>query len=142
MAKKSTNPKKKSTRNTAKSGNNVKKKAVRKSAKKDDCFITTACVEYFNLEDGCFELELLRSFRENYLLKSIKGRKLNNQYKIIAPSIVLELKKDPQISFLIPRVFKSIQQACDMIILGRYSLAIEKYFETTFNLMSRYNLSL
>ena len=142
MAKKSPSPKKKSTRSTAKGGNNVKKKAVRKSAKKDDCFITTACVEYFNLEDGCFELELLRSFRDNYLLNSIKGRKLNDQYKIIAPAIVVELKKDAQIGILIPRIFKDIRQACDMIILGKYSLAIEKYFETTFNLMKRYNLSL
>lgn len=52
------------------------------------CFLTTACTEARGLADDCYELETLRSFRDNFMLKdSVMAGKVKEYYRI-APTIV------------------------------------------------------
>lgn len=60
-------------------------------ASMDDCFLTSACVRAKNLPDNCYELQMLRSFRDNYMKNSDKGNLLIEQYYEVAPNIVKKI---------------------------------------------------
>ena len=60
----------------------------------ENCFITTACVKHYNLDDNCYQLRTLRNFRDTYLLKSLKNKQLVEEYYSIAPRLVRQLKTD------------------------------------------------
>ena len=51
------------------------------------CFLTTACTAARGLSDDCYELAILRQFRDQYLGATEAGRKLIRRYYQIAPSI-------------------------------------------------------
>ncbi|MDR2409902.1 MAG: zinc-ribbon domain containing protein [Bacteroidales bacterium] len=51
------------------------------------CFITTAVCDYFNKPDDCYELTLLRTFRDFWLTKQHDGKALIGEYYAIAPQI-------------------------------------------------------
>jgi hypothetical protein len=80
-----------------------------------NCFLTTSCVKYFGLADDCYELETLRKFRNDYLLKSSKGRKLVQQYYSIAPTLVKKLEKNPNRKNLFMEIYQNIKNACEAI---------------------------
>lgn len=58
----------------------------------DDCFLTTACVEFMGKADDCEELTGLRNFRDQVLLQSDEGLALVKEYYAIAPGIVKAIK--------------------------------------------------
>lgn len=55
------------------------------------CFISTAVYYALNQDDNCYELELLRKFRDNFLLNDEEYAKLVYEYYEIAPSIAKNL---------------------------------------------------
>jgi hypothetical protein len=52
------------------------------------CYITTAYCEYFNKPDNCYELTVIRNFRDTWLTNQCDGPSLINEYYKIAPLIV------------------------------------------------------
>lgn len=60
---------------------------------KGGCFLTTAVCEILGKSDDCYELETLRHFRDNTLLKSKQGSEIVKQYYDIAPPIAEKLKR-------------------------------------------------
>lgn len=60
------------------------------------CYITTAVCDSQNKPDDCYELTAFRNFRDEYMLASMEGRKLVEEYYEIAPGIVLmiNMQKD------------------------------------------------
>jgi hypothetical protein len=65
------------------------------SNRKSGCFITTACVCALNKDDNCYELTLLRSFRDTYMQEDEARRNDIQQYYIRAPKIVDYINKEP-----------------------------------------------
>lgn len=57
--------------------------------RKGMCFITTAVCETMNKPDDCYELTVFRRFRDEYMLKSMEGIQLVEEYYRVAPSIVM-----------------------------------------------------
>lgn len=108
----------------------------------DDCFITTACVKYFRLDDDCYQLASLREFRDNYLMKSENGRKLVAEYYRIAPTIVAELEKDAQRNTLFETVFKNINDACTAIRDKQYTKAKRIYKKAVFELLDHFKIAI
>lgn len=106
----------------------------------DNCFITTACVKYFKLKDDCYELQTLRKFRDEYLLKSSKDKVLVNQYYTIAPQIVHLLEKDKQKQMLFQEIFKRISEACRAIEGKDFQSAKTIYSQTVFRLMKYFKM--
>lgn len=53
------------------------------------CYITTAVCEHMNKSDDCYELTLMREFRDNYMMQTEKGRSTVEDYYDIAPGLVL-----------------------------------------------------
>jgi serine/threonine protein kinase len=52
------------------------------------CFITTAVCNYFNKPDDCYELTVLRNYRDFWLAEQPDGNLLINEYYATAPQIV------------------------------------------------------
>ncbi len=55
------------------------------------CYITTAVCENENKPDNCEDLEVLRYFRDTYMLKTNKGRELVLEYIDTAPILVRKI---------------------------------------------------
>ena len=103
-----------------------------------NCFITTSCVKYFGLKDNCYELETLRKFRDNYLLKSGEGRELVNQYYEHAPALVKQLESAPNKKQLFKSVFSDIQESCRAIEENNYEIAQEIYMKSVSRLINHF----
>ena len=52
------------------------------------CYITTAVCETFGKPDDCYELTLLRDYRDNYLMSQEDGESVIHEYYDVAPTIV------------------------------------------------------
>ncbi len=52
------------------------------------CYITTAVCESLGRDDDCYELNLLRNFRDGYMLTTKGGEQMVEQYYETAPAIV------------------------------------------------------
>lgn len=59
---------------------------------KDICCFTNACLIAKGLPDNCFELETLRRFRDNELLKTNEGKDLVNKFYKNHPTFSRENK--------------------------------------------------
>jgi len=57
------------------------------------CFITTAACDVVGLQDDCFELKMLRIFRDTYLAKTELGEVEIKQYYTLAPMVLNAMKK-------------------------------------------------
>lgn len=62
------------------------------------CFITTAVCKASGKSDNCWELQLLRKFRDDYLLQTPEGKLLVDIYYQVAPAIVEALDALPTAS--------------------------------------------
>ena len=120
------------TRGQNRSRNNSgewRKKRSDSGSKKDTsgCFLTTAACEHKGLSDNCYELNVLRHFRDNTLLSTRTGRSLVNQYYRVAPSIVRALTDESDLDY----VWSVVRDCVKAIEDGRYVEAIYMYQSMT-----------
>lgn len=124
---------------------NNKKKPVKKSPKKKgetlECFLTTACVNYYNLPDNGYELNTLRKYRDTYLAASSGGKNLIQQYYRISPEIVTLVNKDTEKKTVYAFIHEKVLAACSEIEKKNYELAKTIYVNLVKSLMHRYNLN-
>tara|TARA_R110001592_G_C13149786_1_gene748071 strand:- start:949 stop:1392 length:444 start_codon:yes stop_codon:yes gene_type:complete len=101
--------------------------------KKEDsgCFITTAVCSQRGLPDNCYELTVLRKFRDDYLLSCDEGSTLVSQYYKSAPDIARKLTNNQDLAFAWERISECITH----IENKKYSEAITSY-RNMFNALS------
>lgn len=95
-----------------------KKKASKKTKnKKEDlmCFLTSACVFHYGLPDTCYELNLLRNYRDTYLQTSEDGQRLVNDYYLLAPKIVKQISEDSNKDIRYSFIYRRILSCCEAI---------------------------
>lgn len=112
----------------------------RNREEEDDCFITTACIRHYNLPDNCYQLQTLRSFRDNYLKNQKSGSKLIQQYYTIAPILVKLLNQHPDKDILFKRIFQQINNACVLIEETENAKAKQLYVKVVSNLLKQFQL--
>ncbi|MBL7933310.1 MAG: hypothetical protein JNL60_15495 [Bacteroidia bacterium] len=105
------------------------------------CFLTTACVHYYNLADNGYELNTLRSYRDTYLKSSPAGKRLVEQYYRISPEIVNCIESDNEKSGVYAFIHNRVLKACGQIEQQKYSAARTTYKNMVEHLLSRYQLS-
>lgn len=90
---------------------------------KKGCFLTTAACELRGLPDDCYELRVLRRFRDDVLVISREGRALVDEYYREAPSLV------PLVELIGERdnTWRDIQSTVDHIERGNHQAAIAAY---------------
>lgn len=104
-----------------------------------NCFITTACVKYYGLKDDCYELQTLRHFRDSYLLKSDKGKRMVSKYYQVAPAIVKCLEADEKKKVIFTELFLQIKLACNAIEQEDFEKATAIYKSAVANLYHKFN---
>ena len=100
------------------------------------CYLTTACMKYMQemFDDNCYELTVLRWFRDNFVSKEdIK------HYYEIAPIIVEAIDKEEQNDVIYNYIYDNVVDYCvTQIENGNYKEAYNRYknsilsFEETF----------
>ena len=103
------------------------------------CYITTAVCESLGKGDDCYELNLLRDFRDNYLLSNEDGKKLVDEYYDIAPTIVKRINKCDDAKGIYHTLWEDYIQPCiKMIESGKLTDCGQKYKEMVTTLQKKY----
>ncbi|MDD6037950.1 MAG: hypothetical protein PUD20_04000 [bacterium] len=103
------------------------------------CFISTAACEVLGKGDDCYELNLLRTFRDQYLLKSDDGEALVNEYYDIAPTIVKHINKLEDAGQIYEEIWAQYLTRCVQLIeKGENEACVALYQEMVWNLKEKY----
>lgn len=99
------------------------------------CFISTAATQHKGLPDNCRVLNILRGFRDDYLMASPEGQLLVKEYYQDAPALAARLKDDSDFNY----VWNSITNCINLIENKQYSEAVTVYSKMFLNLKSKFN---
>ena len=76
------------------------------------CFLSTACISAMGLPDDCFELLVLRHFRDGYVIAMPNGPDEVQNYYDLAPRIVTAINNRADRIALYELIFNSIVSPC------------------------------
>ena len=76
------------------------------------CYITTAVCESLGKPDDCYELELLRRYRDTYLMSTEEGKALVEEYYNIAPTIVTRINKQADAFGVYKNIWNTYLEPC------------------------------
>ncbi len=94
---------------------------------KQGCFLTTACVQYFGKDDNCFELTVLRNFRDSVMKKDENWTLLVKKYYDIAPKIVEKINTLENKKEIYTDIYHNIQEIIPLIQKNQNEAVVEKY---------------
>lgn len=89
------------------------------------CYLTSACVKYFgdNFDDKCYELNILRWFRDNF----VSAEDIHHYYEV-APIIVEAINREKNSNIIYDYIYDNIVDYCiKQILLGNYEAAYVRY---------------
>jgi len=108
--------------------NTIRKRKGYYQTKSDSgCFITSACIRSKGLPDDCYELQVLRNFRDTYITSNERGMKLINEYYRPAPLIVQRINNLNNANEIYSELYCKIKKAVSLIDHKMYSAAFEFY---------------
>ena len=96
------------------------------------CYLTTACMRHDNenFDDNCYELRVLRWFRDNFASKE----DIEHYYKI-APYIVEGISKEEKQDLIYDYIYDNVVDYCvKEIEKGNYEEAYNRYKESVLSL--------
>ena len=100
------------------------------------CYLTSACMKYFqeNFNDNCYELTLLRWFRDNFVSKE----DIEHYYEI-APIIVETINKQEQSGIIYDYIYDHVVNYCvQQIERGNYDKAYSRYKNSVLTLEEQF----
>lgn len=104
------------------------------------CFLTTACMDARGRSDHCYELTVLRRFRDEYLLATAAGRALVGEYYRIAPKIVGDIDARPDGKLIWANLYaRLVLQSVAFIEDERYPEAVAHYREVVYETARAYS---
>lgn len=89
------------------------------------CYLTTACMRKYlnNFDDNCYELTVLRWFRDNFVSKE----DIDHYYEV-APTIVEAINKDKNSNIVYDYIYDNVVEVCvEAIENGNYEFAYNRY---------------
>ncbi len=105
------------------------------------CYITTAVCESFGKADDCYELTLLRDYRDGYLASLPDGKAMIDEYYDVAPSVVKHINQRGNAREIYGSIWENYLSPCiEMIEQGRREDCLELYREMVHTLRDRYML--
>lgn len=109
------------------------------SFKRKLCYITTAVCDSLGKEDDCYELNMLRGFRDNYMMHSQEGIALVREYYEMAPLLVMRMNSIKDSGAIYQGIYDQFIQPCIAYIEERrYRQCQDKYREMVQTLRNRY----
>ena len=105
------------------------------------CYITTAVCESFGKADNCYELTLLRDYRDTYLASLPDGEALIEEYYDVAPSIVKHINQKASSHDIYYSIWEQYLSPCiNMIEHGQMEECCELYKKMVYDLKDEYFL--
>ena len=89
---------------------------IMKGFKRKSCYITTAVCETFKKPDDCYELTLLRDYRDNYLMNQEEGEEIVQEYYNLAPTIVKHINKKRDSKKIYAEIWSDYLSPCISLI--------------------------
>jgi len=108
-----------------KSYKTIEKFDDKKEESSGECYLTTACMQHFNkdFDDNCYELTVLRWFRDNFVSKE----DVKHYYKT-APIIVEAINNSSDSSLIYDYIYENVISYCiDEIETGNFDKAYKRY---------------
>jgi len=84
--------------------------------KKKLCYITTAVCEHQNKPDDCYELTILRNYRDHYLMNSDEGQAIVDEYYNIAPGLVMMMNMQHDADNIYQHIYDEYLTPCIHLI--------------------------
>ncbi len=100
------------------------------------CYLTSACMKYFqeNFDDNCYELTVLRWFRDNFVSKE----DIEHYYEV-APIIVETINKEEKSDVIYNYIYDNIVDYCvEQIKQGNYDKAYNRYKNSVLTLEEQF----
>lgn len=115
---------------------------IEKGFHKKFCYITTAVCESFGKSDDCYELTLLRDYRDKYLMAVPDGARMIHEYYDVAPSIVKHINQKDVSGEIYRSIWDTYIFPCiSMIERGEMEECRELYQQMVLDLKEQYFLS-
>ena len=112
---------------------------IEKGFKRKFCYITTAVCESLGREDDCYELTLLRSYRDGYLSSTEEGERAIAAYYDVAPTIVKHINALEDAPSVYRGIYEAYIQPCiRMIEEGKNQECADKYYEMVCDMKDMY----
>ncbi len=103
------------------------------------CYITTAACEVLGKPDDCYELTLLRDYRDRYLARQPEGEKRIRWYYDVAPTIVKRISQLPEKEDIYRDLWDRYIAPCiSMIERGENDACMELYLKMVEDLQETY----
>lgn len=103
------------------------------------CYITTAVCESLHKPRDCYELQVLKAYRDNYLSTAPGGEALIAQYYDLAPTIVKRVNKQKEHETIYRELYDTYISPCVRLIEeGENEACREKYQEMVERLQAEY----
>lgn len=99
------------------------------SSQSSGCYLTSACVDYYQKEDDCYELTTLRKLRDERLVYMEGGKELIEQYYEIAPQIVEKIDGSEKRGAYYQYIYDRILACIDGYNQGDFAKSIDVYKE-------------
>ena len=103
------------------------------------CYITTAACQMKDMEDDCYELNLLRDYRDTYMSALPDGEELIRQYYDVAPTIVKHINQREDKKAVYEDIWERYIDPCiHMIEDGRKEECLQTYSDMVEALREKY----
>lgn len=104
------------------------------------CYITTAVCETLGKGDDCYELTLLRHYRDHFLLSQADGEEVIGEYYNIAPTIVKRINKLSNAKEVYRSVWDNYLSPCVKLIEENKNMECkEVYYKMVRDLQKEYS---
>lgn len=103
------------------------------------CYLTTAMCKVLGYDDQCDYLEILRDFRDTYMMQKPECFDLLIEYEVIGPIISRHILQDKETANIM--LDNYIAKTIMLIKKGQYEQAINTYKAMVYFLKNKYNLN-
>ena len=104
------------------------------------CFMTSACVDYLGKEDDCYELEMMRKFRDEKLCRMPGGKAMIKEYYEVAPGIVKKINASKEKGTYYQDIYNTILNCIDKINAHEDKRAVALYLGMFYKYKDLFNL--
>ena len=103
------------------------------------CYITTAACQYRGMEDDCEELNLLRAYRDTYMMSAPQGAQMIHDYYDVAPSIIKHINRRSDCRVIYDDLWERFIDPCITDIReGQLQECLETYTEMVLEMKDKY----
>ncbi len=112
---------------------------IEKGFHKKWCYITTAACQVRGMDDDCTELNILRNYRDTYMMNKPGGEELIREYYDIAPSIIKHIDMRPDAKQVYDEIWDEYISPCISDIReGKMEECLDLYIRMVYRMKDKY----